>query len=124
METNTVSCGGFPGVSDAFAAALWGIDYSMQLAYSNFSSGMFHVSVLTAFYTSGIEANHSGGRDESSFSLITVISHLDFVPPPSNAAAEYHAACMVYNPAIIMLQNITAMIYLYLGQMLAIWPKV
>ncbi|KAJ7592262.1 hypothetical protein C8J56DRAFT_1131806 [Mycena floridula] len=50
METNTVSCGGFPGVSDAFAAALWGVDYSMQLAYSNFSGGMFHVGGLTAFY--------------------------------------------------------------------------
>jgi len=23
METNTASCGGFPGVSDSFAAALW-----------------------------------------------------------------------------------------------------
>ncbi|KAG6867070.1 hypothetical protein C0993_007090 [Termitomyces sp. T159_Od127] len=26
METNTGSCGGFAGISDAFGAALWGID--------------------------------------------------------------------------------------------------
>lgn len=37
METNTASCGGFPGVSDSFAAALWGTDYGMQMAYGNFS---------------------------------------------------------------------------------------
>ena len=42
FETNTASCGGFPGISDAFAAALWGIDYGLQMAYSNFSMGLFH----------------------------------------------------------------------------------
>ncbi len=24
FETNTASCGGFPGISDSFGAALWG----------------------------------------------------------------------------------------------------
>lgn len=31
FETNTASCGGFAGISDAFAAALWGVDYSLQV---------------------------------------------------------------------------------------------
>ena len=42
FETNTASCGGFPGVSDAFVASLWSLDWAMQLAYSNFSMGLFH----------------------------------------------------------------------------------
>ena len=32
FETNTASCGGFPGLSDAFAAALWGVDYALTMA--------------------------------------------------------------------------------------------
>ena len=43
FETNTASCGGFPGVSDAFGAALWALDYGMQIAYGNFSGAILHV---------------------------------------------------------------------------------
>ena len=43
FETNTASCGGFPGVSDSFGAALWGVDYGLQMAYSNFSGALLHV---------------------------------------------------------------------------------
>ncbi|KAJ6543333.1 hypothetical protein B0H10DRAFT_2135375 [Mycena sp. CBHHK59/15] len=43
FETNTASCGGFAGISDAFGAALWGLDYALQMAHSNFSGAMFHV---------------------------------------------------------------------------------
>ena len=42
FETNTASCGGFPGISDAFASALWGIDHALQLAYSNFTGVLYH----------------------------------------------------------------------------------
>jgi len=42
FETNTASCGGFAGVSDAFVASLWSLDWAMQMAYSNFSMGLFH----------------------------------------------------------------------------------
>ncbi len=42
FETNTASCGGFPGISDTFTAALWGVDYALQMAYSNFSQALFH----------------------------------------------------------------------------------
>src|SRR3979490_2845820 len=43
METNTASCGGFPGLSDSFGAALWGLDFSLQMAFSNFSGAMMHI---------------------------------------------------------------------------------
>ncbi|KAG1777941.1 glycoside hydrolase family 79 protein [Suillus placidus] len=51
-ETNTASCGGFPGLSDSFGAALWGIDYALQLAYSNFSTVLFHVGGQSVYYNS------------------------------------------------------------------------
>ncbi|KAI0031066.1 hypothetical protein K488DRAFT_52875 [Vararia minispora EC-137] len=50
FETNTASCSGFPGVSDAFAAALWGIDWSMTLAYYNFSAALYHIGGQAAYY--------------------------------------------------------------------------
>lgn len=43
FETNTASCGGFPGVSDSFGSALWALDYGLQMAYSNFSGALLHV---------------------------------------------------------------------------------
>ncbi|KAJ7697058.1 hypothetical protein B0H17DRAFT_1168033 [Mycena rosella] len=50
FETNTASCGGFAGISDAFGAALWGLDYSLQMAHSNFSGALFHVGGQSVFY--------------------------------------------------------------------------
>ncbi|KAG5638702.1 hypothetical protein H0H81_010927 [Sphagnurus paluster] len=50
FETNTASCGGFPGISDVFGAALWGLDYSLQMAYSNFSGALMHVGGQNVFY--------------------------------------------------------------------------
>jgi len=50
FETNTASCGGFVGVSDSFGAALWALDYAMQLAYSNFSGALFHVGGQSVYY--------------------------------------------------------------------------
>ncbi|PSS11011.1 hypothetical protein PHLCEN_2v3307 [Hermanssonia centrifuga] len=43
FETNSASCGGFPGVSDSFGIALWALDYGLQMAYSNFSGALLHV---------------------------------------------------------------------------------
>lgn len=42
FETNTASCGGFPGISDTFTSALWGLDYALQMANSNFTGALFH----------------------------------------------------------------------------------
>jgi hypothetical protein len=50
FETNTASCGGFPGISDSFGSALWGLDYGLQMAYSNFSGAMLHVSGQSVYY--------------------------------------------------------------------------
>lgn len=50
FETNTASCGGFAGISDSFGAALWALDYGLQMAYSNFSGAMLHVGGQNVFY--------------------------------------------------------------------------
>jgi hypothetical protein len=50
FETNTASCGGFPGISDAFAGVLWSVDYALQLAARSFSGALFHIGGQTAFY--------------------------------------------------------------------------
>ncbi|KAF7985563.1 hypothetical protein HWV62_3829 [Athelia sp. TMB] len=44
FETNTASCGGFPGLSDSYGSALWGLDYGLTMASSNFSEALLHVS--------------------------------------------------------------------------------
>ncbi len=43
-ETNSASCGGMPGVSNAFAAAVWGLDYMFNTAQDGFSMMNFHSS--------------------------------------------------------------------------------
>ena len=50
FETNTASCTGFPGISNSYGAALWAIDYGMQLAYGNFSNGLLHTGGQDAFF--------------------------------------------------------------------------
>jgi hypothetical protein len=43
-ETNSASCGGMPGVSNAFAATLWGLDYMFSLAEDGYVNVDFHTS--------------------------------------------------------------------------------
>ena len=43
-ETNSASCGGMPGVSNAFASAVWGLDYAFTLAHNGFVGVDFHTS--------------------------------------------------------------------------------
>ncbi|KAG8688124.1 hypothetical protein FRC08_011609 [Ceratobasidium sp. 394] len=50
LETNTGSCGGFPGISDSFGATLWAADLSFQLAAANFSQALFHVGGQNVYY--------------------------------------------------------------------------
>ncbi|KAJ7301198.1 glycoside hydrolase family 79 protein [Mycena albidolilacea] len=47
FEMNTASCGGFLGISDSFTAALWGLDYALEMEHSNFSGAMFHLAPPT-----------------------------------------------------------------------------
>ena len=51
FETNTASCGGFPGVSDSFGSALWAVDYGLQLAYSNFTGALLHIGGSNTTYS-------------------------------------------------------------------------
>ncbi|KAI5121572.1 hypothetical protein M0805_000752 [Coniferiporia weirii] len=50
FETNTASCGGFSGLSDSFAAAMWVADYSLNMAMSNFSHALYHVGGQSDYY--------------------------------------------------------------------------
>ncbi|KAJ6543162.1 hypothetical protein B0H19DRAFT_1035502 [Mycena capillaripes] len=50
FETNTASCGGFLGISDSFTAALWALDYALEMAHSNFSGAMFHLGGQNVYY--------------------------------------------------------------------------
>jgi hypothetical protein len=64
METNTASCGGFPGLSDSFGAAMWAVDYGLQMGVAGFWGAMVHVSGQDVYYN-------------------------PFTPPPTNQSS-YH----------------------------------
>jgi len=61
FETNTASCGGFMGISDAFVGALWGLDYGLTMAYSNFTGALWHVGGQQVYYnvSSSLGRGHS-----------------------------------------------------------------
>ena len=44
------------GISNAFASSLWGLDYALYMAHSNFSGAMFHLggrkSDLSRYFSS------------------------------------------------------------------------
>ena len=50
FETNTASCGGYPSLSDAFAAGLWAVDFNLNMAQANFSNALYHLGGQNAFY--------------------------------------------------------------------------
>jgi hypothetical protein len=50
FETNSASCGGFPGISNTYASALWGLDYGLTMAAAGFSGAHLHVSGSTVYY--------------------------------------------------------------------------
>ncbi|KZV79252.1 hypothetical protein EXIGLDRAFT_476338 [Exidia glandulosa HHB12029] len=64
LETNTGSCNGFLGLSDALAASLWAVDLAMMLASASWSHMMLHLGGQAAYYN-------------------------PFVPPPHNASAPF-----------------------------------
>ncbi len=43
-ETNSVACGGMPGVSDSFGSAVWGLDWMFTAASHGYRSINFHTS--------------------------------------------------------------------------------
>ncbi|KAG6870062.1 hypothetical protein C0992_001142, partial [Termitomyces sp. T32_za158] len=50
FETNTATCGGLPGLSDSFGAALWAVDYGLTMAAANFSGALLHVGGQNVYY--------------------------------------------------------------------------
>lgn len=50
FETNTASCGGFPGISNSFASALWMVDYGLQMAHANFTGALMHIGGQNVYY--------------------------------------------------------------------------
>ncbi|MEJ2010542.1 MAG: hypothetical protein P8Z30_20710 [Acidobacteriota bacterium] len=46
-ETNSASCGGMAGVSNAFASAVWGLDYMFNVAQDGYTHINFHFSYRT-----------------------------------------------------------------------------
>ena len=62
-ETNSASCGGMPGVSNAFAAALWGLDYAFSLAQDGFVAVDFHTSYRPGGGSSYNPVDTYGQRD-------------------------------------------------------------
>ncbi|CAE6465695.1 unnamed protein product [Rhizoctonia solani] len=64
METNTASCGGFPGISDSFAATMWAADLGFQFAFINFSQVLLHVGGQDTYYN-------------------------PFTPPPTNLSTSF-----------------------------------
>ncbi|KAG8886461.1 hypothetical protein FRB97_002972, partial [Tulasnella sp. 331] len=64
LESNTASCGGFPGLSDAFTSSLWAIDNALMLAATNISTFLLHV----------------GGHNDN---------YNPFTPPPTNISGSY-----------------------------------
>lgn len=50
VETNSASCVGIPGVSNAFTSTLWGIDVALQMAYRNHTGVFFHTSGINTLY--------------------------------------------------------------------------
>jgi hypothetical protein len=82
FETNTASCGGFPGLSDSFGAALWGLDWAMYMAAVNFTGALFHV----------------GGQS---------VAYNPFTPPPTNQST-FHAWTIgpIYYSSLVMAEAI------------------
>jgi len=64
-ETNSASCGGMPGVSNAFASALWGLDYAFSLADDGYAGVAFHTSYRPGGGSSYNPVDTYGRRDST-----------------------------------------------------------
>ena len=64
-ETNSASCGGMPGVSNAMASALWGVDYAFTLASAGFVNVDYHISYRPGGGSSYNPVDTYGTQDRS-----------------------------------------------------------
>ncbi|KAF8636118.1 hypothetical protein AX17_003821 [Amanita inopinata Kibby_2008] len=112
FETNTASCGGFPGLSDSFGAALWGLDYALQLAYSNFSMGLFHIGGQGVYYNklSAPPTNQSTYHQWSIGPIYYTSLIMAEILGPSNASQvmdmwNVDKSISMYTPAYVIYEN-------------------
>ena len=99
FETNSASCGGFVGISDSFGAALWGLDYAMQMAFSNFSASLFHVGGQSVFYNPFTRTPLL-----LSVSLSILFSNYTYYPAPPTNQSTYRQWTIgpIYYSALVM----------------------
>ena len=89
FETNTASCGGFPGFSDSFGSALWAVDYGLQMAYSNFTGALLHIGGQDVSYNVSIS---------SRYMLMWTNAHV--CAPPRPHASVYAPCCHSLSPLL------------------------
>jgi len=87
-EFSTVSCGGYVGVSDTFAAALWGVDYFLQLASVGYSAAYLHTRERNITYNL---YDYPGDGVDSWTTLPMFYSYL----PVLNALQSYNGSKVV-----------------------------
>lgn len=97
FETNTASCGGFPGISDTYGAALWAMDYGFQMAYANFTHALMHIGGQNVYYN--VRQNHSSND------LPNQSFYFDqpFTSPPTNQSSfnEWTAGAVYYSTIVL-----------------------
>ncbi|MRW88683.1 hypothetical protein GJ699_01645 [Duganella sp. FT80W] len=71
-ETNSYYRGGLDGVSNAFASALWGLDFSLSAAYHG-ATGLCFQGGPRRSIESSLEGHRTGGRDADGADMIARI---------------------------------------------------
>jgi hypothetical protein len=92
-ETNSVSCGGADGVSNVYAAALWGADLAFQLASAGLDGLNFHTPAYYAVFrldSSGVPIVQPLYYGMQFFSLATA-SHGRLLPVIMKMPPKVHA---------------------------------
>ncbi len=79
-ETNNVSCGGVPGVSDTFASALWATDYAARAMSAGVSGLNFHGNVATP----------------TGYSPLAALTPSDLIAGRLNAQPEWYALLLAH----------------------------
>ncbi|KAG5636141.1 hypothetical protein H0H81_008997 [Sphagnurus paluster] len=58
FETNSATCGGFPGISDTFGAGLWALNYGLTMAAVNSGQNVYYNGPLHSPPTNQSQFHH------------------------------------------------------------------
>lgn len=110
FETNTASCGGFAGISNSYGAALWALDYGLQMAYVNFTGALLHVGGQNAFYNpfTPPPTNQSSFRQWTIGPVYYSALVMSEILGPSNASQVvdlFANSANIYTPAYAIYEN-------------------